>query len=154
MARALKAQASAQTVPSKAKLRSSRRKQFTSVSMTSVTEPTQSRSSLQSRSKFFSMLLDPTAILANRIILIAFDVTYNETGGFARYCICSDLVISAQRVNGPESFIIEIEKSKVNGLLAEFEGDLNFLAQFLRLQDKRMVLINPVRNHSLKIHAI
>jgi len=52
-------------------------------------------------------------------------------------------VISAQRVNGPESFIIEIEKSKVNGLLAEFEGDLSFLAQFLRLQDKRMVLINP-----------
>lgn len=54
-------------------------------------------------------------------------------------------MISAQRVNGPESFIIEIEKSKVNGLLAEFEGDLSFLAQFLRLQDKRMVLINPVR---------
>ena len=55
-------------------------------------------------------------------------------------------MISAQRVGGPESFIIEIEKSKVNGLLAEFEGDLNYLAQFLRLQDKRMVLINPVRN--------
>ena len=54
-------------------------------------------------------------------------------------------MISAQRVGGPESFIIEIEKSKVNGLLAEFEGDLNYLAQFLRLQDKRMVLINPVR---------
>jgi len=55
-----------------------------------------------------------------------------------------DLVISAQAVEGPESFIIEIDSSKVNGLLSEFDGDLNFLAQFLRLQDKRMVLINPV----------
>jgi len=54
-----------------------------------------------------------------------------------------DLVISAQHTNGPESFIIEIEKSKVSGLLSEFDGDLTFLAQFLRLQDKRMVLINP-----------
>ena len=53
-------------------------------------------------------------------------------------------MISAQRVNGPESFIIEIEKNKVSGLLAEFEGDLSYLARFLRLQDKRMVLINPV----------
>ena len=29
----------------------------------------------------------------------------------------SDLVISAQKVEGPESFIIEIEKGKVDGLL-------------------------------------
>ena len=58
--------------------------------------------------------------------------------------LCSDLVISAQNKDGPESFIIEIEKSKVNGLLQEFDGDLAFLTQFLRLQDKRMVLINPV----------
>ena len=56
----------------------------------------------------------------------------------------SDLVISAQRNDGPESFIIEIENSKVDGLLSEFAGDMSFLAQFLRLQDKRMVLINPV----------
>ena len=45
----------------------------------------------------------------------------------------SDLVISAQSIDGPESFIIEIEKSKVNGLLAEFEGDLSYMAQYLRL---------------------
>ena len=56
----------------------------------------------------------------------------------------SDLVISAQRNDGPESFIIEIEKAKVGGLLQEFEGDMGYMAQFLRLQDKRMVLINPV----------
>jgi len=53
------------------------------------------------------------------------------------------LVISAQRIQGPESFIIEIEASKVNGLLQEFDNDFGYLAQYLRLQDKRMVLINP-----------
>ena len=59
------------------------------------------------------------------------------------------MVISAQRVNGPESFIIEIEKPKVEGLLRAFEGDMGFMAQFLRLQDKRMVLINPVSKSNL-----
>lgn len=49
------------------------------------------------------------------------------------FTVRDDLVISAQSINGPESFIIEIEKSKVNGLLSEFGGDLNFMAQFLRL---------------------
>lgn len=52
-------------------------------------------------------------------------------------------MISAQKVDGPESFLIEIEKSKVGALLQSFDGDMNFLAQYLRLQDKRMVLINP-----------
>ena len=47
-------------------------------------------------------------------------------------------------MDGPESFIIEIEKSKVEGLLHEFEGDLALLAQHLKLMNKRMVLINPV----------
>ena len=47
-------------------------------------------------------------------------------------------------MDGPESFIIEIEKSKVEGLLHEFEGDLSLLAQHLKLMNKRMVLINPV----------
>jgi len=59
------------------------------------------------------------------------------------FTINDDLVISSQRVEGPESFVIEIENAKVQGLLSEFEGDFSFLAQFLRLQDKRMVLINP-----------
>ena len=53
-------------------------------------------------------------------------------------------MISAQKISGPESFIIEIEKDKVEGLLNEFEGDLNWLAQHLKLMNKRMVLINPV----------
>ena len=75
--------------------------------------------------------------------LVCIFVTYVGRGGGLHFS-SSDLVISAQRVEGPESFIIEIESSKVQGLLHEFEGDYSFLAQFLRLQDKRMVLINPV----------
>ena len=67
------------------------------------------------------------------------------------HIVFSDLVISAQRIQGPESFIIEIEASKVNGLLQEFDNDFGYLAQFLRLQDKRMVLINPVSVISLLI---
>ena len=47
-------------------------------------------------------------------------------------------------MEGPESFIIEIEKDKVEGLLNEFDGDLGWLAQHLKLMNKRMVLINPV----------
>ena len=47
-------------------------------------------------------------------------------------------------MEGPESFIIEIEKEKVEGLLNEFDGDLSWLAQHLKLMNKRMVLINPV----------
>lgn len=47
--------------------------------------------------------------------------------------INNDLVISAQRLDGPESFIIEIEAGKVQGLLGEFEGDFGFMAQYLRL---------------------
>ena len=47
-------------------------------------------------------------------------------------------------MGGPESFIIEIEKSKVEGLLAEFDGNLAYLASHLKLMNKRMVLINPV----------
>jgi len=52
-------------------------------------------------------------------------------GPYAVEIICSttdDLVISAQKMDGPESFIIEIEKFKVEGLLLEFEGDLSLLA--------------------------
>lgn len=53
-------------------------------------------------------------------------------------------MISAQRMQGPESFIIEIEAGKVEGLLSEFEGDLSFLSTHLKLMNNRMVLLNPV----------
>jgi len=60
-----------------------------------------------------------------------------------------DLVISAQHMNGPESFIIEIEASKVSTLLNEFNGDLGLVAGHLKLMNKRMVLLNPVSNSNL-----
>ena len=56
----------------------------------------------------------------------------------------NDLVISAQHMKGPESFIIEIEASKVGALLNEFAGDLSIMAQHLKIMNKRMVLLNPV----------
>ena len=56
-------------------------------------------------------------------------------------------------MEGPESFIIEIEKEKVEGLLNEFDGDLSWLAQHLKLMNKRMVLINPVSD-SLNYYII
>lgn len=53
-------------------------------------------------------------------------------------------MISAQRMQGPESFIIEIDASKVEVLLSEFDGDLAFLSTHLKLMNNRMVLLNPV----------
>jgi hypothetical protein len=47
-------------------------------------------------------------------------------------------------MQGPESFIIEIDASKVEVLLSEFDGDLAFLSTHLKLMNNRMVLLNPV----------
>lgn len=44
---------------------------------------------------------------------------------------------------GPESFVIEIEKSKVPMLLREFNNDPSKLAQHLKIMNNRMVLLNP-----------
>ena len=57
-----------------------------------------------------------------------------------------DLVISGKKVDGPENYVIEIEKSQVNGLLSEFDNDVPLLCSYLCLKDKRMVLVNPVSN--------
>lgn len=54
-----------------------------------------------------------------------------------------ELVISSQHTQGPESFIIEIEPDKVEGLLNEFNGDCNLMASHLKIMNKRMVLLNP-----------
>ena len=55
-----------------------------------------------------------------------------------------DLVISAQHVTLPDSFIIEIEASKVGHLVTEFENDFHKMANYLKIMNKRMVLLNPV----------
>jgi hypothetical protein len=57
-----------------------------------------------------------------------------------------DLVISAQHIELPDSFIIEIEQSKVDHLIREFGEDFGLMATFLKIMNKRMVLLNPVSN--------
>ena len=55
-----------------------------------------------------------------------------------------DLVISAQHVDLPDSFIIEIEASKVGHLIGEFGNNFEMMATHLKIMNKRMVLLNPV----------
>ena len=55
-----------------------------------------------------------------------------------------DLVISAQHNDLPDSFIIEIEASKVEHLMKEFNNDFSLMAAHLKIMNKRMVLLNPV----------
>ena len=43
-------------------------------------------------------------------------------------------------MEGPESFIIEIEASKVGNLIQEFKNDAEFLARHLKIMNNRMVL--------------
>ena len=57
-----------------------------------------------------------------------------------------DLVISAQHIELPDSFIIEIEQSKVDHLIREFGEDFGLMATYLKIMNKRMVLLNPVSN--------
>lgn len=66
-----------------------------------------------------------------------------------------DLVISAQHVELPDSFIIEIEAPKVGKLIQEFNNDFTFMANYLKIMNKRMVLLNPVGTSPIKlIHLI
>lgn len=52
-------------------------------------------------------------------------------------------MISSQHTELPDSFIIEIEKSKVEHLLSEFQSDYFEMANHLKIMNKRMVLLNP-----------
>ena len=55
----------------------------------------------------------------------------------------NDLVISAQHFSLPDSFIIEIEAMKVENLINEFDRDFYKMASYLKIMNKRMVLLNP-----------
>ena len=61
-----------------------------------------------------------------------------------------DLVISAQHIQLPDSFIIEIEQQKVGHLISEFNNDFLLMANFLKIMNKRMVLLNPVSTQAKK----
>lgn len=61
----------------------------------------------------------------------------------------NDLVMTAQhQERANESFVIEIRGAdKVDALLnKEFCGDFEAMANHLKIMNKRMVLLNPVRN--------
>ena len=53
------------------------------------------------------------------------------------------MVITAFRLEGPESFVIEIDATRVGQLLEVFQGDFKQLATHLKLMNDRMVLVNP-----------
>jgi len=39
----------------------------------------------------------------------------------------------------------------VQALINEFKGDYNFLSEHLKIMNKRMVLLNPVSSHLIKL---
>lgn len=64
----------------------------------------------------------------------------------------TDLVMTAQhQERANESFVIEIRGAdKVDALInKEFGGDFDLISSHLKIMNKRMVLLNPVRNPSL-----
>jgi hypothetical protein len=52
-------------------------------------------------------------------------------------------VVTANLINKNESFVIEIEASKVAALMEVFNSNFALMADHLKLMDDRMVLINP-----------
>jgi len=53
------------------------------------------------------------------------------------------LLINATHLEGPETFVIEIEPERVQKLMDVFDGDLYHLSSHLKLMNERMVLVNP-----------
>ncbi len=54
-----------------------------------------------------------------------------------------DLIVTALHVERTDSFVIEIEASKVAQLAGEFQNDYADMAEHLKIMNKRMVLLNP-----------
>jgi hypothetical protein len=57
--------------------------------------------------------------------------------------LCSDLIITASKSDGLESFVIEIGPDRITKLMEVFQGDFHHLANHLKLMNERMVLVNP-----------
>ena len=53
------------------------------------------------------------------------------------------MVISANQIGGRDSFVIEIETSKVDQLMDVFDGSYDKLINHLKVLEDRMVLVNP-----------
>jgi hypothetical protein len=54
------------------------------------------------------------------------------------------LIIEARHISAPDKYKIEIASDKVGTLTSEFGGDFGFMSGFLKILNKRMVLLNPV----------
>lgn len=52
-------------------------------------------------------------------------------------------MITANQIGGTESFVIEIENSKVAQLMEVFAGEFDQLIDHLKILNDRMVLVNP-----------
>ena len=93
--------------------------------------------------------MQPNSFAANQIIKKETLYTGGNDLGNGSYNIemlisqTDDLVISAQHLELPDSFIIEIENSKVDHLISEFNHDFDLMAKHLKIMNKRMVLLNP-----------
>lgn len=59
------------------------------------------------------------------------------------------MLISAHHIGGTESFVIEIEANKVQGLIEQFDGDYLSMANHLKLMQNKMCLLNPVSRQAL-----
>lgn len=55
-----------------------------------------------------------------------------------------ELLVAAFDVASPESLLIHLMADKAQAVMAEFGGDHEQLAQYLRVINKRLVLLNPV----------
>jgi len=63
-----------------------------------------------------------------------------------RLVTLSSLFISAYDVESPESFLIELAEDKALGILAQFNNDYEKLADSLGVQNKKLMLMNPVNS--------
>lgn len=55
-----------------------------------------------------------------------------------------DLVVEARHQQAPDKYKIEIAAEKVQSLTKEFGDDFEFMSSFLKILNRRMVLLNPV----------
>lgn len=55
-----------------------------------------------------------------------------------------EVLIAAFDLASPESLLIQLEKDRAEGVLAEFDNDYKVLARYLKVVNKRLVLLNPV----------
>ena len=61
------------------------------------------------------------------------------------------LFIAAYDVESPESLLIELPEKRATDILKEFENDYESMASSLQVMNKRLVLLNPVSIHHVRL---